>query len=66
MSDNLKVFLLVAAIAVLVVIAIVWPFAVIAALNTLFPLLSIPYNFWSWLSVVALQLTLTTRAAIKG
>lgn len=66
MSNNLKVFLLVAAIAVLVVIAIVWPFAIIAALNTLFPLLSIPYNFWSWLSVVALQISLTTRAVIKG
>jgi hypothetical protein len=50
---------------VLIIIGVLWPFAIIAALNTLFPLLSIPYNFWSWLSVVVLQLSFTTKVIVK-
>lgn len=65
MSDNFKIALGIALISVLIIIGVLWPFAIIAALNTLFPLLSIPYNFWSWLSVVVLQLSFTTKVIVK-
>ncbi len=32
------------------------PLAILWALNTLFPVLAIPYNFYSWLAVVVLNL----------
>ena len=47
---------LVAVVVFLLALIILWPFAIIGALNTLFPLLSIPYSFLSWLSVVILNL----------
>ena len=55
-SDNARlVGIFVLFIAVLVVI-VVWPFCIIFALNTLFITLSIPYTFWTWLSVLILTL----------
>lgn len=33
------------------------PLAIIWSLNTLFPILSIPYTFYSWLAVVVINLT---------
>lgn len=35
----------------LVAVIIFAPIAVAASLNTLFPVLAIPYNFWTWLAV---------------
>lgn len=34
-----------------------WPLVVIYALNILFPLLSIPYSFTTWLAVYILNIT---------
>lgn len=42
---------------VVALIIIFQPLAVLWALNTLFPVLAIPYTFWSWLAVVVLNLT---------
>ena len=43
---------------VIVILAIIFgPLAIIFALNNLFPILAIPYNFYTWLSVVILNLT---------
>lgn len=39
------------------VVIVFWPFVLIFALNTLFITLSIPYTFWTWLSVAILQLS---------
>ncbi len=44
-------------IALVLVLILCWPFAIIWALNTLFPLLTISYSFWSWLAVVVLNLS---------
>lgn len=38
-------------------VIVFWPFVLIFALNTLFITLSIPYTFWTWLSVAILQLS---------
>lgn len=65
MSNNFKIALGIVLISAIIVIGLLWPFAIVAALNTLFPLLSIPYNFWSWLSVVVLQLSFATKVIVK-
>lgn len=43
--------LLTLALVYFVIITIFGPFALIWALNTLFPTLAIPYDFWTWLAV---------------
>ena len=51
---------------ILAVLLIIFaPLAILWALNTLFPVLAIPYNFYSWLAVVVLNLTWMGRAAVK-
>jgi len=44
-------------VILLITTIVLWPLAIIAALNTLFPLLSIPYSFITWLSVVVLNIS---------
>lgn len=39
-----------------IVIGVLGPVAILWALNTLFPVLAIPYNIYSWLAVVVLNL----------
>lgn len=41
------------------------PLAVIWSLNTLFPILAIPYNFYTWFAVVLLNLTWMSKSVIK-
>jgi hypothetical protein len=36
------------------VLVVIGPFLTIWALNTLFPVLAIPYGFWTWAAVVIL------------
>lgn len=40
-----------------VAIGLAWPFAIVFALNTLFPLLSIPYSFTSYIAVCILNIS---------
>lgn len=42
-----------------VIVAIVFPLLVIWSLNTLFPVLNIAYNFYTWSAVVLLGAFLT-------
>lgn len=44
-------------VVVLIAILIAWPLCIIWALNYLFPVLSIPYSFLSWLAVVVLNIS---------
>jgi len=39
-----------------VLLVVLWPFAMIWAANTLVVGAAIPYNFWSWLAVVVLNI----------
>ncbi len=52
-----KVRAVIVFLLLLVLIFVFAPLSVIWALNTLFPVLAIPYTFWTWLSVVILDLT---------
>jgi hypothetical protein len=52
--------LLLITLAILAIIFV--PLAVIWALNTLFIMLAIPYNFYTWAAVVVLNLTWMSKS----
>jgi hypothetical protein len=47
-----------------VLLLVFGPLAIIWSLNTLFPLLAIPYGFLQWLAVVVMNLTLFSKSAL--
>ena len=51
MSNAIKLIL---AIALVIVLIIAGPFLTIWSLNTLFPVLAIPYTVWTWLAALIL------------
>lgn len=52
---------------IFILVAVIFgPLAIIWALNTLFPVLAIPYTFWNWLAVVVLNLTWMYKPAVKS
>ena len=50
-------------LATVLVIAV--PLAIIWSLNTLFPILAIPYSVWSWLAVVILFSAVRANTTLK-
>ena len=46
-----NMFLVVGFALLIVVLVVIGPLATIWALNTLFPILAIPYNFYTWAAV---------------
>jgi predicted lysophospholipase L1 biosynthesis ABC-type transport system permease subunit len=44
-------------IAVVIGLVIFWPFVLIWGLNTLFPVLAIPFTFWTWLATLVITMT---------
>jgi hypothetical protein len=62
MSDVINIVLLVALIVFLIVVG---PLLTIWALNTLFPVLAIPYTVWTWLAVIFLGGFLRANVNIK-
>jgi hypothetical protein len=48
-------------ILLIIAILIAGPLLTIWALNTVFPVLNIPFSFWTWLAVIVLQLQLVYR-----
>jgi uncharacterized BrkB/YihY/UPF0761 family membrane protein len=61
-------FGMLAIILIALLLIIFAPITTIWALNTLFPILAIPYNFWSWLAVIVLNVTVLggAKELIKG
>ena len=49
-----KILGVVAVIALIVFLIAIGPLAIIWALNTLFPVLAIPYTGWTWLAALIL------------
>jgi hypothetical protein len=62
MSDLIKLFGL---ILLIVLVVVIGPLLTIWALNTLFPVLAIPYTFLTWLAVVLLGLFIRSDISIK-
>jgi hypothetical protein len=62
MSDLIKI----AGLVLLVVLIIaIGPLLTIWAFNTLFPVLAIPYTFWTWLAVIFLGVFIRSDINIK-
>jgi hypothetical protein len=69
--NNMNIAGMVALLVLVVILVVFWPLIIIASLNSLFPLLSIPYNFYTWLSICVLNLSTfgglnTTLVQIKN
>jgi hypothetical protein len=62
MSDLIKI---VGLVLLIVVILAIGPLLTIWALNTLFPVLAIPYTFWTWLAVIFLGVFIRSDINIK-
>ena len=52
-------------LALLIAIIVVGPLLSIQALNTLFPVLAIPYTFWTWCAVLILGAFFKAQVTIK-
>jgi hypothetical protein len=64
-KTNKDILSLIAILAFAILALIFGPLVTLWAVNTLFPLLAIPYNFYSWLAVVVLNLTLRSSVSFK-
>lgn len=56
----------VALLLIVIALIIVGPLLTIWALNTLFPLLAIPYTVWTWLAVLVLGGVIKSRVEVKN
>jgi hypothetical protein len=52
-------------LVLIVLLIILGPLATIWALNTLFPVLAIPYTFWTWLAVFVLAAAIRANVTVK-
>lgn len=65
MTKQTRDILGILALLVFAVLLIIFgPLAIIWSLNTLFPILAIPYGFLQWLAVVVMNLTLFSKTAL--
>jgi hypothetical protein len=52
-------------VALIVVLVIAGPLLILWALNTLFPVLAIPYTVWTWLAALILGSALSPTIRVK-
>jgi hypothetical protein len=60
-----KLFGVVGIIALVVALIIAGPLLLIWALNTLFPVVAIPYTIWTWLAALMLGATVSPTVKVK-
>lgn len=60
MNTNIKIAGLV---LLIIILLIVGPLITIWALNTIFPVLVIPYTFWTWLATLILTSSLLYKSS---
>ena len=51
-------------VAIVIALAILFPILVIWALNTLFPVLAIPYTLETWAAIVLLQIFIKSKIEV--
>lgn len=61
-KQNKDIMTIVALLTFAVLLFIFGPLAIIWSLNTLFPILAIPFGFYQWAAVVLLNLTIFSKA----
>lgn len=52
-------------IALVVVLIVAGPLLLLWSLNTLFPVLAIPYTFWTWVAALILAATISPTIKVK-
>jgi len=52
-------------VALIVILIIAGPLLILWALNTLFPVLAIPYTVWTWLAALILGSALSPTIRVK-
>lgn len=57
MSNSTRIAAIVGLVILILAIIILQPLAIIWAINTLAPAMSVPYSFWTWLAVVVLHIS---------
>lgn len=62
-SRNTAIIIL--AVAAVIFLIIVGPLITIWSLNTLFPVLAIPYTIWTWLATVFLFAAVRANVSVK-
>ncbi len=60
-----KSLMVVAIIALVLALIIAGPILIIWALNTLFPVLAIPYTIWTWLAALILGATVGPSVKVR-
>jgi tryptophan-rich sensory protein len=60
-----KFITVVGAIVLIIVLIIIGPLITIWSLNTLFPVLAIPYTIWTWLATVFLFAAVRANVSVK-
>lgn len=53
----MKTFLVGVVLVLSVVVLLLWPFAIIWAINALVGSLVVPYTFWNWLAICVLNIS---------
>ena len=56
---------IVGAVLLVILLIVLGPIITIWALNTLFPVLAIPYTVWTWLSVIIVGAFLRANVTVK-
>ena len=64
-KQTTDIITIVALLAFAVLLIVFGPLAIIWSLNTLFPVLAIPFGFYQWAAVVLLNLTVFSKAIIS-
>lgn len=60
-----KLLGVVGVIALVVTLIVAGPLLLIWALNTLFPVLAIPYTFWTWVAALIVGATVSPTVKVK-
>ncbi len=60
-----KSLTVIAIIALIVALIVAGPILIIWALNTLFPVLAIPYTIWTWLAALILGATVGPSVKVR-
>jgi hypothetical protein len=60
-----KIMLIVGFGVLIVALVVLGPLLTIWALNTLFPVLAIPYNFYTWAAVLVMSAFFQTKVSVK-
>lgn len=62
----MKAISVIGLILLVIAIIIAGPLLLIWSLNTLFPLLAIPYNIWTWLATLILSGAIKSKVTVNG